>query len=277
MTNTSDIWLSPWQLSGRVSGWRVKSKTNAVSTITNTYGLSNDNELRTAAWLRDRCYIYPGDVGDTTKVCWYYFLSCPPLTTLLCRVLTKPWMVLGRTKILQYYRSSSNLSFQGHRQLVFGLPPSSSLHVLTGRMRRKSQCQCLRLLQPVYAFCYFSCKPSAWTCFYQVYASIKERETGPRIPSDFDSNLFEATYRRHIDFLEDLAKRAPTKYHAMMHRIFLQVQSVLFPVYVLPIVSHWTSAMAEQTALRKIPTNSRLCLISRGWLMNSLCFCPVIY
>lgn len=66
--------------------------------------------------------------------------------------------------------------------------------------------------------------------------------------------LTAAYSRRHTGatsiFLEDLAKRAPTKYHALMHRVFLQVRSVLFLFLtspVSPVISNKTNGASKDS------------------------------
>lgn len=129
---------------------------------------------------------------DTTFI-FYFFL-----TTMLCRVSTRHWMVLDHTKTLQYCPSSSSFSFKGHHQSVLGSLPGSNLRVQTeGDPNANVPTRCNQCLLLVLSLMYLLTKHSLT---YQVYASITERGTGPRIPADFDSSLFETTYRRHIDF-----------------------------------------------------------------------------
>ncbi|KAF8223608.1 hypothetical protein L208DRAFT_1381405 [Tricholoma matsutake] len=45
----------------------VKPKSNAVSAVATSYGLTNDNKLHTQASLKDQSYIYKGEVADGTK------------------------------------------------------------------------------------------------------------------------------------------------------------------------------------------------------------------
>ena len=65
----------------------------------------------------------------------------------------------------------------------------------------------------------------------QVYAAIKEWESGTHIKADFSSNIFENTYRRHVDFLRKILKDGPNKYYAMMHWIYIEARSVRFSLF----------------------------------------------
>ncbi|KAI9457388.1 hypothetical protein F5148DRAFT_1322478 [Russula earlei] len=55
-----------------------------------------------------------------------------------------------------------------------------------------------------------------------VYATTKEWECGPHIKADFGSNIFENTYRWHVNFLWKILKDGPNKFHTMMHWIYIE-------------------------------------------------------
>ncbi|KAF8069117.1 hypothetical protein FPV67DRAFT_1448926 [Lyophyllum atratum] len=186
-TNTDYVQQLSTILSGRVSVWRVKPKSNAVSAISAGYGLSNDNKLRTRAWIRDRCYIYKGDIAEelgthTLDAARPY--ENPTLLSVMEEVFFTGTTSIG-ARLPSKFKSS--LKDKPDEKEV---PIPMLAHVATG-----------------------------------IYASLKEREEGPHVQADFGSGVFENTYKRHVDFLESIRRDAPKKFHGMMHRIYMKYSS----------------------------------------------------
>ncbi|KAF8063167.1 hypothetical protein FPV67DRAFT_1672208 [Lyophyllum atratum] len=174
-------------LSGRVSAWRVKPKAHAVAAISAGYGLSNVNKLRTKAWIKDRCYIYKGDIAEE----------------------------LG-THTLDGTRPYENPTLLSVMEEVFFTGTTSIGARLPSKFKSSLKDKPDEKEVPI---------PMLAHVATSVYASLKEREEGARVPADFDSAVFENTYKRHVDFLESIRKDAPKKFHAMMHRIYMKVTS----------------------------------------------------
>jgi hypothetical protein len=79
-----------------------------------------------------------------------------------------------------------------------------------------------------------------------VYASLKERENGARVTAEFNSGVYGNSYRRHVEFLEKIRSDGPNKFHAMMHRIYVNVRSVGFHFNcVLPLTAPYSGGYAH--------------------------------
>lgn len=54
----------------------------------------------------------------------------------------------------------------------------------------------------------------------QVFAALKEWETGPRIPAHFTLNVFAEVYRGHIEDLEYIKQQNELAYNSLLRRLF---------------------------------------------------------
>ncbi|KAI9460725.1 hypothetical protein F5148DRAFT_1369187 [Russula earlei] len=173
-------------LSARISAWRVQPKKNAVLAVATNYRISRNNVNRTAAWLKELAYIYCGDVADDSKKQKHSLDPARPYENPLILAVLEQCFFTGPASIGARLPSKFKSS-RSDRPDEKEIPIPMLALVATG-----------------------------------VYAAIKEWECSPHIKADFGSNIFENTYRRHVDFLRKILKDGPNKYHAMMHRIYVE-------------------------------------------------------
>jgi hypothetical protein len=59
---------------------------------------------------------------------------------------------------------------------------------------------------------------------FQVHAAISDWTTGVYKRSDFVVDILEDVYQGHQEYLQSLEKMSPSKYHALLHRIYMKTK-----------------------------------------------------
>ena len=60
----------------------------------------------------------------------------------------------------------------------------------------------------------------AWLILSQVYLALNDHANGALRKTDFNANMYEDVYKRHMQFLEHIWEGSHTKYHRMMARLY---------------------------------------------------------